>query len=466
MATVDPDLTAEAPNPSLMVGVNVPPLRDVENLRKKFGMCVNTFVHDAAYSWSQEDKCIEAIKYLRPWMIRTWIRKDDDQQVLFINKIINQTDRDNGDFLSPSITKMQFCGVLDRPYRENGTEILPSEIVTWVSNNYKTGQFDFFEGPNEWNLQYTGDHIPTHDWRVKLLEYQRGLWRNLALAPSYIRSVPLLTPSIGGRLSASFEGLSNLNDFCNEGNGHTYWGNKEPGSPGDLIDDAQAKIDKISLGKTINITECGWHDGYLSTNKGVANPPWASAIHLLPFIAEHDLPGRHFGWMANFALVDDKDPVAGDNDAERHFGLFFRTLNAAGNFTPKAHGIAFHNITTLLDERINPAVTWGNCSITITAEDANTMCRYYNMPDGRRLLVIWRRNIQVYDGTNHNPADQLHPGVKNVTINFNGTGALRDVKVYRPHLPNALSNFSPYDNVRSLTVSLEGEAVMIFMKPA
>ena len=449
------DVMAATSSPSLMVTQTITDApRSITHLRKKLGICVNTF--DLGNdTWGKQDACIKALKYLKPWMIRTWIRKGNNEQKNYINLIAS------------NIPGQQFCGVLDRPKYINNNNILvvndPHDVVQWVDEQYPNKVWTMFEGPNEYNLKHPD--IDNNNWPTVLLTYQAGLWDNLHHSANYDKT-PLLAPSLGKR-----QGYGDLGSlvtppdiFCDFGNAHSYWSAVPPGStsPSDRIDTDLGNLAIVSGDKTVHVTECGWHNAEEADDEGQGNNPAASAQQLLPYLAEYDLRNdketEKYGWMSLFSLVD--DPEIDGPIAEHHFGLFSSTLDPVKGFVPKEHGIAFHNITAILDkDRGTAAHDWGSCKIDIVGP-ADVKYRYYYMGETkRRMLVVWRRNVKIYNSE----TDQMlnDPDRQDITIKFSMN---RAVKVFYPHQYEVALLKDIYSSTKEVTINLGGEAAMILME--
>lgn len=423
-------------NPDPGTAIAVPDPEPILSLRMKAGICVNTFINDPDNSWGKKTNCIAAIKYLAPWMIRTWIRKGNTWQRTFIGDI------------KDSIHGQQFCGVMDRPIVD-GVANPPESVISWIQT-YPTGTWTMLEGVNEWNIFRPESDATT--WATTVREYHKAIY---PLAKAAFPSTPVLAPSLGGRKNHA--DLGDLTAYCDFGTAHTYWGGVAPGAPGDRIDAEQQNLETVSGTREIQVTECGGHDAMNSTDRGNPAPPEVAAIQLLPYLAEYDLPTRRFGWMTLYSLVDDLPNPANDK-GERHFGLFTLTTDPITGFVPKAHGEAFHNLTTILDKGRGANVNWGTCSITATGPD-DAMCRYYTRPDGRRVLVIWRRNVKIYDPQTRKMVSPAPPA-REVTIRFE---VPRSVQLYRPH--KSAEPFLSSASTTSVTVPLVAEAIVIVMEP-
>lgn len=432
------DTVHTPPDPDLGPAVAVPAPEPIENLRMKAGICVNTFINDPDNSWGKKTNCIAAIKYLAPWMIRTWIRKGNTWQRNFIGDI------------KDSIPGQQLCGVMDRPIVD-GVPNTPESVISWIQT-YPAGTWTMLEGVNEWNIFRPESDATT--WAGTVREYHKAIY---PLAKAAFPSTPVLAPSLGGRKGHA--ALGDLTGYCDFGTAHTYWGGVAPGSPADRIDAEQKNLEAVSGTKEIQITECGGHDAMNSDDRGNPTPPDVAAIQLLPYLAEHDVPGRRFGWMTLYSLVDDLPNPAGDR-GERHFGLFTLTTNPISGFVPKAHGVAFHNLTTILDQERGASVNWGACDVKVNGAD-DAICQYYTRPDGRRVLVIWRRNVKIYDPPTRTMVSPA-PAAKQVTVTFS---APRAVKVYRPHLSAEPDAALSATSTKSIKTSLVAEAIIVVMEP-
>ncbi len=295
------------------------------------------------------------------------------------------------------------------------------------------------EGPNEANNPREGE-----GWEDRLRDFQSWLYQAVKSDPS-LESVPVVGPSIWGRLTADYARLGDISDSVDIANLHYYTGGRRPsvaGAPssrdeagGDdeySLDDAIIDAKTIAPGKPLWITEFGYGlEGPGLPRSKFFITPEASARYILRGVAESFLRGVPRTFVYGFIDDEHRDPP-------RYHGLLTASLERRPAFD------ALRNLISLLS---NPGEPFPAAELAW----AQTGSEVKRLPllqkrDGRFYLVFWK-DVDSYDrGTRSNAEVSPSP----VTLEFESQ--IGAVRIFTPTVSDAVQ--SEHQGVSSLVLDI------------
>jgi hypothetical protein len=247
---------------------------------------------------------------------------------------------------------------------ENGIGGL-NELVGTLDTNLN-GAVDAVEGPNEYDL--SGDP----NWMAKLGVYQAALYADIKSNPA-TQSLPVLGPALGNTNSVA----SNISQFMDYGNIHSYPNGEEPELN---LSRMFGFASEMSGAKPLIATETGYHTALAYQGEHQPVSEAAEAVYMPRLFLEYFRRGiaRTFA----YELCDEAPDPAG-TEAEDDFGL----LNS--DFSPKPAFTAVKNLTTILADP-GPEFTPGNLQFTLSGDDENLHQVLLQKRDGSYYLALWR----------------------------------------------------------------------------
>ncbi len=254
------------------------------------------------------------------------------------------------------------------------------------------GVLSAVEGPNEYDL--SGDP----DWRRKLDDYQRRLYRLIRASPA-LKNTPVVGPSVG-QLADELK-VTDLSRYLDYGNIHSY----PDGDPPEWILATWLRAAaRTSAGKPVMATETGYHTALAASDGQRPVSEEAMAVYVPRAYLEYFSRGvvRTFP----YELVDEF-PDPGNDEPESNFGLLRNDLS------PKPAFRAVRNLAGLLRDP-GPPFTPGRLDYTLGGDLEDLHSLLLQKRDGRFYLALWRAT-SVWEANRREPRQ---PGSAPVQVSF------------------------------------------------
>lgn len=238
------------------------------------------------------------------------------------------------------------------------------------------------ESANEFNNPGTRPN----NWAAQLRDYHEWLYRTVR-ANAKLDGVPVVAPSIWGRIREDYVALGNLEPFVDKGNFHYYTGGPRPtrarihgGGEYDL-NDAITEARIIAPHRGLFATEFGYNTGIA----GVPMKPWivtetAAAKYILRGLLDLFAAGVEKSFI--YSLIDDAH-------RDKHHGL----LNIA--LQPRKTFFALKNFLALFRDGEVPFST-KPLQYRLSGGDGSLRTQLFQKSDGSFLLTLYR-DVESYD---------------------------------------------------------------------
>jgi hypothetical protein len=272
------------------------------------------------------------------------------------------------------------------------------------------------ESMNEFNNPST----KPSNWVNQLQDFQTWLYRAVR-ANSALNGVPVVGPSIWGRIRTDYSALGNLEPRLNKGCLHYYCGGFRPtiaacsGTGPISIQRATADAHMLAPTKKLYVTEFGYD------TPGPANP-------ISPYIASQRAACKYlvrgiFDLFTNgversyiYSLMDDPN-------SSHRWGLCDATLK------PKPQFKALKNTVALIKDN---GARLGGLSYTLSANAPRDLKQFvFSKTDGSHLLVFYRD----IDSYNRSTLKDVDAAPIYVTVNLGASA--RKIEFYRPTFESA-----------------------------
>jgi hypothetical protein len=306
------------------------------------------------------------------------------------------------------------------------------------------------EGPNEPNNPKAGEN-----WADHVREYQRWLYDNVK-ATSQLSLIPVIGPSIWGRLRAHYSLLGDMSSSMDAANLHYYTGGRKPtlagapvradegggGSNYDL-DEAISDARTLAPQKPLWITEFGYPvSGPGTPLSSNFMPPLSSAKYLLRGIAEFFRRGIPHTFI--YSLVDDEH-----RKPPRYHGLLTADLKKRLAYQ------ALRNFIALFSDP-GPSFAGNRLEWSESGESVSRL-PLMQKRDGRFYLTFWT-DTDSYDRQTH-VAVSVPPVRK--TMEF--ASSLSSIRVFAPTIGETA--ILEARNARSLTLDVSDHLTVVELRP-
>ena len=305
----------------------------------------------------------------------------------------------------------------------------------------------FIEGPNEpdtGQLTYTpprGRQVAGYEAGVKL---QPVIWNYVKNVPG-LANRPVLLFSLGnGPYGAQIGPVDAA--YADHGNLHFYYGPTQPSNG--LEQEIGYELDLVP-NKPVVATETGDCDMTGDTSDGCVS----QAVE-----AQYILTDQFDLWQAGITNIvsyelDDFQCDPNNTNVQYHYGL----LNC--DFTPKPAGIAYHNMTTILNDTTTPVTTMPVAlPYTFSNNPPSTFnSQLFQKHNGTFVLVLWNDALLADLQTD---ADLTVVPIQ-VTLQL-GREARR-VEIFDPIIGTTATN--TVNNVATLNVTVPPHPIFLFITP-
>ena len=254
-------------------------------------------------------------------------------------------------------------------------------------------------------------------WVPRLREEQQRLYAAVKGNPA-TADLPVVVSSLANIRNSPGE-LGDLSAVLDFGNMHPYAAGQPPSRHwgwGLSMERALTEARKVSAGKPLFVTECGYHNKVNNPNHpGVSEAAEARYLPRLLFVY-FDQPGLVRAYKYEFL---DLKPDPGFTDMECHFGLV-RT-----NGTPKPSFTALRNLIHLLADP-GPTFTPGRLDVRLSGSTNTIRHTLLQKRDGTFWLALFQEVVSF----DLKSKEDVAPAPAPVTLRF-GQSARR-VRLFRP----------------------------------
>lgn len=337
---------------------------------------------------------------------------------------------------------VKFGGPVGTPNYNAGNS--PAALVDFYET-YPAGILEYLEGCNEWNL-----HGGVDTWDEEARAHHALVYAEVkGSAVAHINSLPVISPSVGGR--QGYSTLGDIGSLCDYGNIHCYMSGLTPSV---RIDTAVIQQHIVTPHAPAFVTETGYTNAMNLTTTKTPTTEKATGIYMLRLLLEFYSRSVHNGHAEGlyrvypYEFYDEKnDP--GLTDDEAHFGL----IRHDGTFKPSF--LALQRFLNLIKD---PGATFTTSGLLFeVAGPADLRSLVFQKRDGRHYLVLWR-DVSVYNNVTET---DIVPAEAHVSVNL---GYLSQVNTY-VNFSGPASGAGAYANSSttgtSVGLDMRGEAVVL-----
>lgn len=325
--------------------------------------------------------------------------------------------------------------------------------IDFLADHVGTRNLSGIESANEYNKPSSR---PGH-WAAELRDFQRWLYDTVRSNPK-LAGVPVVGPSIWGRLSADYAALGNLEPKLDRGNLHYYTGGRRPtragqprssdegGGGGDYaLADAIREARTLAPGKPLWITEYGYPIAGpgLPPRRGFITED-AAAKYLIRGLL--DAFGEGVEKIFIYTLLDDVH-----RDPPRYHGLMDGALGRRRTFQAVA------NLMALFQDRGRQSAPAG-LDYALDGMAGTIKRQLFQKSDGTFLLTLY----QDVDSYNRRTGSDL--AVAPVTVGLSLPRPAARVEVFTPTMER--SAVQSASNVRSLAIPVGDHVSVVKITPA
>lgn len=271
------------------------------------------------------------------------------------------------------------------------------------------------------------------------IEMQKQLFTDINY---YAPNIPVnnLTVALEGNVPK----LGNLSAYADHYAFHIYpqWGGPWGSFPYPSIQYAIGAFAGATPGRTPTITEAGYWTKPAPT--GVTE--MVQAKSLLNFVFDAYSLGVRRTYI--YQLADEYADSSG-REFEHHFGLF------RNDSSPKVAATAFRNLTTLLNDWVNPAPS--SLAYSISGMPATGHQLLLKKSNGNFIIVVWN-DVKVWDNLLYR---EVAAPIQQVRVDL-GTQASQ-VRIFDPLVGTTPTKI--YQNIQGLNVTLLDHPVLVFVTP-
>jgi hypothetical protein len=299
------------------------------------------------------------------------------------------------------------------------------ENLDFLARNVGADNLCGIESANEYNKPSKRPE----DWATRLRHFEAWLYESVKANPN-LRSVPVVGPSIWGRLTSDIKALGNLEPYIDKACLHYYTGGRRPtragrpsssdeggGSAEYTLADAIKDAEMLAPGKGLYVTEFGYPIAGpgLPPSSGFITPN-AAAKYLLRGL--FDMFGDGVEKIFVYTLIDDVE-----RNPPRYHGLMSGSLERRPTF------YALKNLMALMhDSGRSPALQPLDLTLT-NASGFKSML--FQKSDGSYLLTMYQ------DADSYDRQAKQDTVVRPVPATLTLARAARSIEIYAPTFDSA-----------------------------